>query len=121
MVLAMKRIALVLLFCPLMSWAGCYGSDSYQTCDDDSGNHYSVQRYGDTTTVHGNNYNTGSSWDQTSTRSGNQTYTNGHDADGNPWHSTTTDYGNGNYSVQGTDSQGNYFSRNCNQSGCNQY
>lgn len=117
----MKWIAPVLFCCPLIAWAGCYGSDEYQTCDDASGNYYQVQRDGNVTTLRGRNDNTGSSWNQTSTRNGDQTYTNGHDADGHSWHSTTTDYGNGNYSVQGTDSQGNYFSRHCTQSGCNSY
>lgn len=115
----MKRIALALLFCPAISWAGCFGSAAFQTCNDNSGNTYRVQRFGNTTNVQGSNLSTGSNWNQSSTTYGNQTVTRGTAANGNSWNSTTTNYGNGNYSVRGQDSNGNNFSKNCNQFGCN--
>lgn len=100
------------------AFAQCIGSDSYQTCTDQSGNTYNVSRSGNQTTVNGTAAN-GNTWNQTSTKMGNQTYTNGMAVDGSTWNSTTTSYGNGNYSVSGTDSDGNYFNRSCNQFGCN--
>lgn len=71
------------MLCPIVSWAGCFGSDSFQTCNDNSGNSYNVQRFGNTTNVQGHNSSTGSSWNQNSTRMGNQTTTRRQDADGN--------------------------------------
>lgn len=68
--------------------AGCFGTDSYYTCNDSSGNRYSVQKYGDTTYMRGNNYSTGSSWSQRSTSYGDMTTHTGRDADGNSWRST---------------------------------
>ncbi|QGR09568.1 hypothetical protein [Pantoea phytobeneficialis] len=115
----MKRISLALLFFPIASWAACFGSDAYQTCNDNSGNTYHVQRFGNTTNVQGSNMSTGNNWSQSSTSYGNQTETHGTAANGNTWNSTTTSYGNGNYSVHGRDTNGNYFSKNCNRFGCN--
>ncbi len=62
-------------------------ADSYTRHDYRSGNTYSVNSYGDTTTVRGYNTNTGSTWSQTS---------------------------NSNGSYSGTDSRGNYYSGNNN-------
>lgn len=43
--------------------AACIGSNSYYTCNDTrSGNRYTVQKYGDTTTMRGSNPNTGARW-----------------------------------------------------------
>jgi hypothetical protein len=44
--------------------AGCIGSGSFQTCNDDSGNSYTINRYGNSTTMNGYNAQTGSSWSQ---------------------------------------------------------
>jgi hypothetical protein len=35
--------------------AGCIGSGSFQTCNDDSGNSYTINRYGNSTTMNGYN------------------------------------------------------------------
>jgi len=35
--------------------AGCYGSDAHRTCSDDTGNRYTVSKYGNTAPVHGSN------------------------------------------------------------------
>ena len=89
--------------------AGCMGSDSLQTCTDNSGNMYTVSRLGNQTIVQGSNAQTGNSWSQTSTHMGNTTYTNGFDADGNNWNSTSQRVGNSVFQ-SGTDSEGNPFS-----------
>lgn len=88
--------------------AGCMGSDSLQTCTDDSGNMYTVSRLGNQTIVQGNNAQTGNSWSQTSTHMGNTTYTNGSDADGNSWSSTSQRVGDSVFQ-SGMDSDGNMF------------
>jgi len=44
--------------------AECIGSGSFQTCNDDSGNSYTINRYGNSTTMNGYNAQTGSSWSQ---------------------------------------------------------
>lgn len=81
--------ALLLIVSAMPVAAACVGSGSYQSCyDPQSGNSYSVQRYGNTTTMYGNNAKTGSSWSQQSTDFGNTTMHNGRDSRGNSW--TTT-------------------------------
>jgi len=99
--------------------AVCVGGAAYQTCNDASGNSYSVSRYGNTTQVNGYNGNTGSQWSQTSQTLGNSTYTNGTAANGASWNETQTNYGNGMRSINGTDSNGNSFSKMCTAYGCN--
>ena len=46
--------------------AGCIGLGSLQTCNDDFGNSYTINRYGNSTTMNGDNAQTGSSWSQNS-------------------------------------------------------
>ncbi|MCO6390549.1 hypothetical protein GTW25_05850 [Aliihoeflea aestuarii] len=99
------------------SYAACYGTGNYQRCSDNSGNSYSVQRYGNTTNLRGYNSNTGSSWSQNSQHLGNSTFTRGYDADGNSWNSTTQRIGDSSF-TRGMDSDGNSFSRTCNSFGC---
>ncbi|GHA67563.1 hypothetical protein GCM10007086_46120 [Photobacterium aphoticum] len=114
----MKKLFFTLLLTlPMTSHANCIGSESFKTCYDDSGNTYSVQKYGNSTTVHGSNSRTGSTWNQTSTTIGNSTFTNGTSADGNSWNSTTNRIGNSTF-TSGTDSNGNSFSSTCNEFGC---
>ena len=104
-----KLVAAILLFTPAIAGASCVGSGSLQTCFDDSGNSYTVNRLGNQTIVSGYNSRTGNSWSQNSTHIGNSTYTNGIDADGNSWNSTSTRVGN-TVIQSGTDSDGNSFS-----------
>ena len=81
--------------------ANCYGTAAYQNCyDPNTGNSYSVQRYGSQTYVQGSNAQVGSNWSQSSTTIGNTTYTNGLSAQGQAWTETqmrvgsmTTTYG----------------------------
>lgn len=97
---------------PVQPQAACVGSGSYQSCTDQYGNSYSIQRYGNQTQMQGYNSQTGSSWSQHSTTMGNTTFHNGWDSDGDNWNSTTTQ--NGNFrSWYGTDSDGNSFQGNC--------
>lgn len=102
---------------PLVAQANCFGSGSYQTCTDSSGNTYSVQRYGNTTQLQGYNADTGNNWSQSSSTYGNTTYHNGTAANGNSWSGTTSTYG-GTTTYQGIDSQGQSYYKTCNSYGC---
>lgn len=84
------RIAIVLACTLFASTAGaaCFGSSSFQTCNDSSGNSYTINRMGNTTMMQGNNYRTGSSWSQQSTTFGNTTMHSGRDASGDNWNTT---------------------------------
>lgn len=140
----MKITTLALAACSILALgnahAACYGTGSYKTCTDDSGNSYNVQQYGNTTTVDGYNASTGSTWSQSTQRIGNSAYTNGYDAQGNSWSQNSQTYGNTTYqsgydsdgnsyngSIQrsgnsviysGTDSDGNSYYKTCNEYGC---
>ncbi|MFQ2440558.1 hypothetical protein ACSZMF_14220 [Aeromonas caviae] len=106
-----------LLFFSGAANADCIGSGSLKTCYDDSGNTYTVQKFGNSTYVNGSNSRTGSRWNQDSQRIGNSTYTNGRDADGNSWNSTATKMGNTTI-INGRDSTGKTFSTICDKNGC---
>lgn len=96
----------------------CLGSDSFYTCNDSSGNSYTVSKFGNTTNVQGNNYRTGSSWNQSTQNYGNSSYTTGRDKDGNTWRQNTNQIGDSTY-YNGQDSNGNYYNGSCNPySGC---
>ena len=98
---------------------GCFGSSSFRTCSDSSGNSYTTQRMGDMSITSGHNSRTGSTWDQTTHRIGdNMSITNGTDADGNSWNATTHKIGDDMYIQNGTDSDGNSFSSTCTSAGC---
>lgn len=109
--------AAMLLATPAIALAGCYGSDSFYTCNDSTGNRYTVQKFGNQTNVRGYNSDTGSSWSQNTTRLGNTTYTRGYDADGNSWNMQQRRIGDSTY-TSGFDSDGNYFSQTCGVTGC---
>lgn len=112
-------IPLVVLLLSFNVSAQCIGGNTYSSCYDDNGNEYEVYRYGSTTEVHGRNLSTGSEWSQESNTYGNITETNGIAANGNEWNSTRTDLGNGNYTLDGTDSNGDSFYYLCDNYGCN--
>ncbi|WP_270830713.1 hypothetical protein [Aeromonas sp. QDB03] len=114
--LATAAITSMLLFAGAAS-AECIGSGSLKTCFDDSGNTYTVQKFGDSTYVDGSNSRTGSTWSQQSQKLGNNTYTSGRDADGNSWDSTATKMGDSTI-INGSDSDGDSFSVICNEYGC---
>jgi hypothetical protein len=100
-------------------FANCFGGPAMQTCNDNSGNSYTVNRFGNTTTVQGYNAQTGSSWNETASTNGNTTYINGQAANGANWNENVTNYGNGNRMINGTNSNGQSFSRYCTPYGCN--
>lgn len=86
------RIAIVLACTLFASTAGaaCFGSSNFQTCNDSSGNSYTVNRMGNTTMMQGHNSRTGSSWSQNSNTFGDTTFHNGQDSRGNSWNTTCT-------------------------------
>lgn len=86
MKIAVTTLALSLITAP--AYAMCVGSSNFQSCTDTSGNSYTVNRMGNTTIMQGNNYRTGSNWNQTTTTYGNTTFHNGVDKDGDSWSST---------------------------------
>lgn len=116
----MKRLIIlagILLGTASAANANCFGSGSFYTCSDSSGNSYTVNKSGNSTTVNGYNAETGSSWNQNTYRSGNTSSTYGTAADGSSWSSQTYRTPGGS-TTYGTDSKGNSFSRTCNQFGC---
>ena len=102
----MKKLLLVLGMVSTIGVANaaCYGSSNYYSCyDSNSGNSYSISKYGNTTNVYGSNARTGSNWSSSSRTYGNNTYTYGN-SNGRSWNKTDTPYGS-----YGTDSNGKYF------------
>lgn len=76
------------------AWAECVGTSDFQSCWDDSGNNYTVNRLGDMTIMNGHNSRTGSSWSQDSLSvGGDMVIHNGRDADGNSWSATCGPWG----------------------------
>jgi len=110
---------LLLLTLPLAARAGCLGSDSFYTCTDPGGNSYSVNQIGGATFMSGHNARTGTSWNQTTTRIGGSSFTNGTAGNGASWNSSSHDMGGGYRSIQGTDSRGQHFNALCGPLGCN--
>ena len=104
-----KHIMLVLLsMSALYANAECFGTGNFKSCTDASGNHYTINKFGNQTIVNGSNYNTGNTWIQTSTHLGDMTITNGRAADGDSWNSTSQRVGD--MVIQnGIDSDGNSF------------
>ncbi|MEX3635335.1 hypothetical protein [Paraburkholderia sp. BR14320] len=100
-------------------FANCFGSPAMQTCTDDSGNSYTVNRLGNMTMVQGTNAQTGSSWNETATTYGNTTQINGQAANGANWNENITELGNGNRVISGTNASGQSFYKTCNAYGCN--
>ena len=104
---------LLLILCTTLAMTGaanaaCVGTGTYKSCTDASGNHYTVNKFGNQTVVNGSNSNTGNTWSQTSTHMGDMTITNGRAADGKTWHSTSHRLGD--MVIQnGTDSDGEPF------------
>ncbi len=88
MKIAFTALALSLIIAP--AHAACFGTDTFQSCTDNSGNSYSVTRMGNHTMMQGYNSETGSNWSQNSTTVGNTTFHNGVDKDGDSWSTTCT-------------------------------
>ena len=106
----------LLLLPATVSFANCVGTANFYTCNDLSGNSYSVNKFGNQTYMNGFNSNTGSQWSQNSSTFGNTTIING-SANGRQWNETIqTAPGITTYS--GRDSHGNNFYRVCTTAGC---
>jgi hypothetical protein len=97
---------------------GCALSGGYcaPVTVDGSGNSYFFSRGGAVTSLRGENPNTGSTWSEQLTRSGNVTYYSGI-SNGRPWNMTGQRVGSQMY-YSGTDAAGHPFSYSCNSSGC---
>ena len=116
------RTSLAFLLLVGLGWtapasAACFGSAAYSTCTDDSGNSYSIQRFGNQTFMNGSNAAAGSNWSEHSMTLGNTTYIDGKAANGNSWNETEQHLGN-TETYSGTDSNGNSFFRTCGPGGC---
>jgi len=92
--------------------AACFGTAALETCTDQNGNNYTVNRFGNTTMMQGSNMDTGSTWSQSSNTFGNTTVTNGM-TNGRSWNETQTQFGNGFGSASGTNSRGEAFGYSC--------
>jgi hypothetical protein len=104
-------------FAAVTANANCYGTGTFRTCTDVSGNSYNVQRYGNTTNMQGYNAQTGSTWTQNSQTYANTTQIQGN-TNGNSWNQTI--HALPGMTIQsGTDSRGNSFNRTCTAFGCN--
>jgi len=111
--------AVLATFFSAAAFANCIGTSTMQTCTDNNGNSYQVNRFGNMTTVNGYNGQTGSSWNETSNTYGNRTVINGTAANGASWNENITNFGNGTRMIDGTNSQGQSYSHYCNAYGCN--
>ena len=113
----MKKILALLALSSfaLASQATCVGSGSFQSCTDNSGNSYTVQRAGNSTFVHGSGPN--GTWNQTSQTIGNTTFHNGQAVNGNAWSGSTQSIGNMQIH-NGVNSNGQSYNRTCTPYGC---
>src|SRR4051812_48260278 len=62
--------------------AACYGTDTFQNCDDSSGSGYTINRFGDTT-FHNDRASSGNSWNSKDQRLEDSRYIFGRDSQGN--------------------------------------
>ena len=113
---AMRRVgfaaAIVTIFVVNVASAACYGTDTFQNCDDNSGNSYTINRFGDTTMMTGGNAQTGSSGSQNSTTLGDTTFHNDRASSGNSWNATDQRLEDSRH-IFTRDRQGNSSSRIC--------
>jgi len=111
-----KMSAVAILFAASPVFANCVGSSSFYTCNDSSGNSYTVNRMGNMTNMQGYNSQTGSQWSQSSQTFGNTTLQSGQ-TNGQSWNQTIQTGPLGT-TYSGSDSRGRSFHRQCNQYGC---
>jgi hypothetical protein len=112
----MRRVgfaaAIVTIFEVNVASAACYGTDTFQTCDDSSVNGYTTYRFGDTTMMTGGNAQTGGSWSQNSITFGDTTFHNDRASSGNSWNTTDQRLEDSRH-IFSRDSQSNSSSRIC--------
>lgn len=88
----------------------CTVSGNYKFCRDARGNTYTVQNYGAQSFTQGSNTRTGSRWQSSTLRAGDDlSFTSGTDKRGRAWNSTTQKIGDGLTVTSGRDSDGNAF------------
>jgi hypothetical protein len=92
--------------------AACYGTDTFQNCDDSSGNGYTINRFGDTTIMTEGNARTGSSWSWNSITLGDTTFHNDRASSVNSWNATDQRLEDSRH-IFSRDRQGNSSSRIC--------
>ena len=115
----MKKLAMLVLALGLSSaaHATCVGTPGFQSCTDNAGNSYTVQRFGGSTYMQGNNSRNGSSWSQNSQTFGNTTNVYGRDSSGRSWNNTIQT-SPGMVQQYGRDASGQPFSKTCTTAGC---
>ena len=96
--------AIATIFAVNAASATCYGTVTFQNCDDNSGNSYTINRFGDTTMMTGGNAQTGSSGSQNSTTLGDNTFHNDRASTSNLWNSTPQRLGDSRHDKQGSSS-----------------
>ena len=109
---AVFAAAIVTIFAVNVASAACYGPDTFQNCDDSSGNGYTINHFGDTTMMTGGDAQTGGSWAQNSTTFGNTTFHNDRASSGNSWNATDQRLEDSRH-IFTRDRQGNSSSRIC--------
>jgi hypothetical protein len=119
----LKRLALslcvVVAACAApAAFAQCSGSLSFQNCVDESGNNYTVQRYGNTAPIDGEDANADFTANHIAHTNGSTTFVSGMAADGSTWNETITDFGNGTRTIAGMDGHGIVYNRYCTSNGC---
>jgi hypothetical protein len=82
----------------------CYETDTFQNCDDSFGSSYTIDRFGGTTIMTGDNAQTGSSRSQNSTTLGDTTFHIDRASGGNSWNSTDQRLGESRSGRQGSSS-----------------
>jgi hypothetical protein len=112
----MRRVgfaaAIVTIFAVNVASAACYGTDTFQNCDDSSGNGYTINRFGDTTIMTGGDAQTEGSWAQNSITFGDTTFHNDRASSGNSWNATDQRLEDSRH-IFTRDRQGNSSSRIC--------
>lgn len=119
----MKRLVLtiyvVFLACATPAAFGrCSGNPAFQDCVDESGNNYSVQRFGNTAPIDSEDANAKETSNHIAHTIGSSTFISGVAADGSTWNETITDYGNGSRTISGMNGQGLIYNRYCTAYGC---
>ena len=112
----MRRVgfaaAIVTIFAVNVASAACYGTDTFENCDNSSGNSYTINRFGDTTIMTEDNAQTGSSRSQNSTTLGDTTFHNDRASSDNSWNATDQRLEDSRH-IFSRDRQGNSSSRIC--------
>jgi hypothetical protein len=113
---AMRRVgfaaAIVTIFAVNVASAACYGTDTFQHCDEGSGTGYTINRFGDTSMMTGGNAQAGGSWPQNPITFGDTTFHNDRASSGNSWNATDQRLEDSRH-IFSRDRQGNSSSRIC--------